>query len=252
MAVSPSLLANTHYFLTLMTFTGFRPAAFRFLRQLKRNNRREWFQAHRQEYDDELRAPVGALLEELDVRLATLAPELVADPKGALFRIHRDVRFSKDKSPYKTHVAFWVNHRDLGRSAATVVHGGAGLYFHLEPGQSILAGGMWMPPRPALLRIRDALVEDRAGFERTLRTLRPRFGSLSTEAVLQRLPRGYPDGHPAGRWLRYKSFTVSRRVADADLRRADLPDRLARDYRVLIPFVRWLNKALGFPPATRR
>jgi uncharacterized protein (TIGR02453 family) len=235
-----------------MTFTGFRPAAFRFLRQLKRNNRREWFQAHRDVYEHELREPVGELLQELDVRLATLAPELVADPKRAVFRIHRDVRFSKDKSPYKTNVAFWVNHRDLGRSAATVVHGGAGLYFHVEPGESIIAGGIWMPPAPALLRIRDALIDDREGFERSLRTLKRRFGGLSTEAVLQRLPRGYPENHPAGRWLRYKSFTVSRPVSVADLRRADLPERLARDYRVLIPFVRWLNSALGFPPATRR
>jgi uncharacterized protein (TIGR02453 family) len=235
-----------------MTFTGFRPAAFRFLRQLKRNNRREWFEAHRDVYDHELREPVGELLQELDVRLATLAPELVADPKRAVFRIHRDVRFSKDKSPYKTNVAFWVNHRDLGRSAATVVHGGAGLYFHVEPGESIIAGGIWMPPAPALLRIRDALIDDRAGFERCLRTLKRRFGALSTEAVLQRLPRGYPENHPAGRWLRYKSFTVSRAVSVADLRRPDLPDRLARDYRVLIPFVRWLNSALGFRPATRR
>jgi uncharacterized protein (TIGR02453 family) len=235
-----------------MTFTGFRPAAFQFLRQLKRNNRREWFEAHRDVYEDELREPVGELLQELDVRLAMIAPELVADPKRAIFRIHRDVRFSKDKSPYKTNVAFWVNHRDLGRSAATVVHGGAGLYFHVEPGQSIIAGGIWMPPAPALLRIRDALIDDRAGFERSLRTLKRRFGALSTEAVLQRLPRGYPESHPAGRWLRYKSFTVSRALSAADLRRRDLPDRLARDYRVLIPFVRWLNSALGFRPATRR
>ena len=109
-----------------------------------------------------------------------------------------------------------------------------------------------MPPAPALLRIRDALIDDRAGFERSLRTLKGRFGALSTEAVLQRLPRGYPENHPSGRWLRYKSFTVSRAVSVADLRRRDLPDRLARDYRVLIPFVRWLNSALGFRPATRR
>jgi uncharacterized protein (TIGR02453 family) len=235
-----------------MLFTGFRPAAFQFLRGLKRNNRREWFEARREVYENELRTPLREMLDELDVRLATLAPELTVDPKRSVFRIHRDIRFSNDKSPYKTNVGFWVNHRALGRSAATVVHGGAGLYFHLEPRASMIAAGIWMPPPIALLRIRGALVEDRAGFEGTLRRLRPRFGTLSEEAVLQRVPRGYLPSDPAAKWLRYKSFTVSCPLVAPDLHRADLPDRLARAYAVVIPFVRWLNSALGFPPATRR
>jgi uncharacterized protein (TIGR02453 family) len=235
-----------------MPFTGFRPAAFQFLRGLKRNNRREWFEARRDVYETELRAPLRELLEEIDVRLATLAPELVADPKGSVFRIHRDIRFSNDKSPYKTNVGFWVNHRALGRSAATVVHGGAGFYFHLEPRASIIAAGIWMPPSAALVRIRGALIDDLAGFEGTLRRLRPTFGSLSQEAVLQRVPRGYDPSDPAARWLRYKSFTVSRPLVAIDLQRADLPDRLARSYASVVPFVRWINSALGFGPATRR
>jgi uncharacterized protein (TIGR02453 family) len=235
-----------------MRFTGFRPAAFQFLRGLKKNNRKEWFEANRDTYERELRAPLRELLEELDVRLAGLAPELVADPKRAIFRIYRDVRFSKDKSPYKTNVGFWVNHRGLGRSAAATVHGGAGLYFHLEPGQSIIAAGIWMPPQPALLRIRNALLDDRVGFEHTLRGLRRRFSTLSEEAILHRVPQGYPPAHPAARWLRYKSFTVHRPLLAKELSRADLPDRLAREYRAVIPFVRWLNAALGYPAANRR
>jgi uncharacterized protein (TIGR02453 family) len=235
-----------------MPFTGFRPTAFQFLRGLKRNNRREWFEARREVFESEVRAPLRELLDELDVRLATLAPELAADSKRSVFRIHRDIRFSNDKSPYKTNVGFWVNHRALGRSAATVVHGGAGLYFHLEPRASMIAAGIWMPPPIALLRIRGALVEDRPGFEGTLRRLRPRFGVLSQEAVLQRVPRGYLASDPAAKWLRYKSFTVSHPLVATDLQRADLPDRLARAYAAVIPFVRWLNAALGFPPATRR
>jgi uncharacterized protein (TIGR02453 family) len=235
-----------------MAFTGFRPAAFQFLRGLKRNNRREWFEARRDVYEAELRAPLRELLEEIDIRLATMAPELVADPKRSVFRIHRDIRFSKDKSPYKTNVGFWVNHRALGRSAATVVHGGAGLYFHLEPRASMIAAGIWMPPPVALVRIRGALIDDLAGFEGTLRRLRPRFGALSEEAVLQRVPRGYLPSLAAARWLRYKSFTVSCPLVAADLQRPDLPDRVARAYAVVIPFVRWINSALGLGPSVRR
>ena len=130
--------------------------------------------------------------------------------------------------------------------------GARGSYFHFEPGESIIAGGMWMPPPPALARIRVALVDDLAGFEAARRRLRPTFGELSEEAVLKRTPRGFGADHPAERWLRYQSFTASRSVAAADLRRADLPDRLARQYRPIIPLVRWLNTALGLPPAKSR
>jgi uncharacterized protein (TIGR02453 family) len=229
----------------------FRPAAFRFLRDLKRNNRREWFEARRDIYEQELRQPLRELLEELDARLGRIAPELTGDPKRSLFRIHRDTRFSTDKSPYKQNVGFWVNHRSLGRQSESI-HGGAGLYFHFEPGASMIAGGIWMPPAPALARLRDALADDPAGFARTVRTMRRRFSALSEEAMLQRLPRGFTDDHPAAKWVRYKSFTSHRMLTAADLRSPKLPDILAREYTAIIPFVRWLNAALGYPPATRR
>jgi uncharacterized protein (TIGR02453 family) len=229
----------------------FSPAAFKFMRDLKRNNRREWFEARRDIYENELRAPLRELLEELDVRLGRIAPELYGDPKRSVFRIHRDTRFAKDKSPYKHNVGFWVNHRSLGRSAEQI-HGGAGLYFHFEPGASMIAGGIWMPPAPALVKIREALAEDPKKFEATVRTMRRRFSPLSEEAVLQRMPRGYDDDHPAARWLRYKSFTAHRMLTAAELRSPRLPDTLARDYALIIPFVRWLNSALGLKPAASR
>jgi uncharacterized protein (TIGR02453 family) len=195
-----------------------------FFRGLARNNRRDWFEAHRETYETEVLRPLHALLDEVDVRLAGIAPELAADRKRSVFRIYRDIRFSKDKSPYKTHAAFWISHRALGAGGGTTVHGGAGLYFHLEPNASIVAAGMWMPSTPALKRIRAALTEDLPGFERALRALRRSFGELSDEAVLARTPRGYPVDHPAADWLRYRSFTVSHPIPAAQLRRADLPD----------------------------
>ena len=232
----------------------FSPAAFRFLRGLKRHNDRAWFEAHRDEYERELRAPMRELIEEMDVRLAEVAPEIVGNPKSSPFRIHRDIRFSKDKSPYKTHFACWFFHRDAGRTAAPHDNGGAaGFYFHLEPGACISAGGLYRPPRPALAKVRDAIAEDPRGLERSLRgAFAERFGELTEEFVLTRVPRGYPADHPAAGWLRYTSFTASRKLPDAVVRGPTLADVLTEDFAALTPLVRWLNGTLGFRPASRR
>ena len=236
-------------------FGGFRPAALTFLRSLKRNNTREWFQAHRDDYEREVRAPLVALVEEIDVRLAELAPEIVGDPKRSLFRIHRDVRFSSDKSPYKTNAACWFYHADAGRGVgSTTPHGGAGFYFQIEPGGSMLGGGIWMPPRPTLTRLREQIDEGHASLRRILRdpTLRKRFGTLDESAMLTRMPRGYRDDHPGADLLRHQSFTVGRELTDAELFSPKLADVLARDYARLVPFVRWFNAALGLRTLARR
>jgi uncharacterized protein (TIGR02453 family) len=235
-------------------FPGFRPAALRFLAQLKRHNTRPWFEANRARYELEVREPLRLLVEEVDVRLARLAPEMVGDPKRSMFRIHRDVRFSRDKSPYKTHAACWFYHRDAGRGVGQDASGGAGFYFHLEPGQCLIGAGIWMPPRPALSRIRDALVEDQAGFEAIVedRGFRRRYGSLDDEAMLTRPPRGFTEGHPAARWLRYQSFTAGRLLTERAVTSPRLVERLAEDYERLAPLVRWLNRSLGFRAIDRR
>jgi uncharacterized protein (TIGR02453 family) len=235
-------------------FPGFRPAALRFLAQLKRHNTRPWFEANRARYELEVREPLRLLVEEVDVRLARLAPEMVGDPKRSIFRIHRDVRFSRDKSPYKTHAACWFYHRDAGRGVGQDASGGAGFYFHLEPGQCLIGAGIWMPPRPALARIRDALAEDQAGFEAIVedRGFRRRYGSLDDEAMLTRPPRGFTEGHPAARWLRYQSFTAGRRLTERAVTSPRLVERLAEDYQRLAPLVRWLNRSLGFRAIDRR
>ena len=236
-------------------FRGFRPAALTFLRSLKRNNTREWFLAHRDAYEAEVRAPLVALVEELDVRFAELAPEIVGHPKRSLFRIHRDVRFSNDKRPYKTNAACWLYHGDAGRGVGTATaHGGAGFYFHMEPAGSMLGGGIWMPPRPTLNRIRERIDEDHETLARILRTssLRRRFGDLADEGMLKRMPRGFHDTHPAATLLRHQSFTVGRSLTNAELFSPRLPDRLMRDYARILPLVRWLNQALGLRTLARR
>jgi len=238
---------------TATEFTGFRPAAFVFLRSLRRHNDREWFERNRDTYETELRRPLSALAEEIDVRLAGLAPEIVGDPKRSLFRIHRDVRFSADKSPYKTHVACWFHHVDAGRGVGTQTpHGGAGFYFHLEADRASLGGGIWMPPRPTLLRIRQAIDDDARALEVILAGARRRFGGLAEEHMLTRMPRGYAESHPAATLLRHQSYTLGRELVSRDLLSARLPDVLARDFERLVPLVRWINGALGLRTLARR
>ena len=226
----------------------FGKASLAFLRALERNNRRDWFEAHRGDYEEHVKEPLTALVLEMDRRFREFAPEIVGEPRRSMFRIHRDVRFSKDKSPYKTHASCWFFHGGGSSKVGREAHGGgAGYYFHLEPGASLLAGGIWMPPAPALKRFRAAIAADPRAFERFV--LSPgfarRFGALGDDAVLKRTPRGYAEDHPAARWLKYQSFTVSRPLTDAQVTSSRLTSLLEADYRVMLPLVRWANGVLG-------
>lgn len=237
-------------------FAGF-PGALRFLRGLARHNDRDWFEAHRADYEGAVLQPLRAFVDEMDARLAAIAPEFVGDRRRSVFRIHRDVRFSRDKRPYKTNAACWLFHRDVGRtkgphSAAAA----AGFYFHLAPGNCFAGGGCWLPPAPALRTLRAALVEDPDGFAATVRTrdFVARVGALDEDegTMLARPPRGFPDDGPAAAWLRYRSFTATEAYADAEATAADVVDRAERTVRALVPMARWLNDALGHPRAARR
>src|SRR5256714_11579037 len=153
------------------------------------------------------------LIEDLDTRLALFAPELGGEPKRSMFRIYRDIRFSPDKSPYKTHASCWFYHRDGSRAVgreADSQGAGAGVYFQIAPGDSFVGGGMWMPPRGALLKLREAIAEDPKciGKIATDRRLVRRFGGMSEEAVLRRGPRGFAPDHPAAPWLQVPSFAI--------------------------------------------
>lgn len=229
------------------------PAALRFFRQLAVHNNKEWFEAHRTQYEQDVRAPVRELIEELDVRFARFAPEIGGDPKRSMFRINRDIRFSEDKSPYKTNAACWFHHRSASRRVGVEANeGSAGFYFHFEPGKSLVGGGLWMPPRPQLNRLREAIAERPDPFVRVMRELPKRYGGLDDSALLKRMPRGYSEDHPAAQWLRYQSFTSGRPLTDLQVTSAKLPDLLAREFEQLLPLVRWLNGALGFPAGLAR
>jgi uncharacterized protein (TIGR02453 family) len=225
---------------------AFETNALRFLSQLKKNNNKPWFEANRADYEGHVREPMRALIEEMNGRFAKFAPEIRGDSKRSMFRINRDIRFSNDKSPYKTHAACWFNHKSASHKVGGEANeGSAGFYFHLEPGRSFVGGGLWMPPRPSLDKLRDAIAEDHAGFARMVASLKI-FGGLDTERMLKRMPRGYAEDHPAGKWLKYQSFVTGRAVKNTDVTSGKLPALLARDFERMLPLVRWLNRALGY------
>jgi len=235
---------------------AFATATLAFLRSLKRHNDRAWFEAHRPDYEAQVKQPMRELIEEMDVRLTRFAPEIIGDPKRSMFRIYRDIRFSPDKSPYKTHASCWFYHRDGSRAVGRESggEGGAGFYFQIAPGDCFVGGGMWMPPRDALLTLREAIAEDpkRIGKIATDRRLVRRFGGLSEEAVLRRVPRGFAPDHPGARWLKFQSFVMGRALTDAQAVSARLPALLEADFRLILPLVRWINGVLGLRAAERR
>ncbi len=236
-------------------FAGFRPAAFKFLRDLSRNNDKLWFDENRDVYETEVRGPMRQLVEVLDARLASIAPEIVGDPKRSMFRIYRDVRFSKNKAPFKTNAGAWLYHRDAGRKVGTMEEGGgAGFYFHIDPTTCFVAGGMWRPARPALNRIREVIGDQPKALARlaSAPAFRKRFGELSQELKLRRVPQGFPPDHPAGEWLKLQSFTARAFIEQSVVTSPRLIDRLCRDFDVLLPLVRWLNRTLGYQPLKRR
>ena len=233
----------------------FAPAALRFFKELKRHNAKPWFEAHKDVYLTEVVAPMRALIEELDVRFARSAPEITGDPKKSMFRIYRDVRFSKDKSPYKVNAACWFWHKDADpRVGDSAESGSAGFYFHLEPGASMIGAGMWMPPRPVLNKLRETIAEKPGAFERVVKNpaFQRRFGGLDKEEMLKRVPRGFAPDHRAGEWLRYQSFTAGRELSDREVTSPKLGALLEKDFVRLLPLVRWLNGALGLKPAGHR
>jgi uncharacterized protein (TIGR02453 family) len=210
-----------------------------FLRRLKRNNRREWFNAHRGEYERHVREPMIAVIERLAVDFRSFAPELVASPKLSLYRIYRDTRFSEDKTPYKTHIAAVFPCRSLPK------HEGAGLYFHASPDGVWAGGGLWAPPTPQLQKVREHV----AANSRRLRAivLAPAFrkavGALEGER-LQRVPRGFPKDHEAAEYLKYRQYLAG---AEFPAKFATSPafyKGLLEVFRRVAPLVRFLNEPL--------
>jgi uncharacterized protein (TIGR02453 family) len=220
-------------------FKGFPPETLRFLRKLKRNNNREWFLAHKDVYELRVKAPMTDLVLELGHTLQGIAPELIVDPKRALFRIYRDVRFSADKRPYKTNVAARFHFRGIPKDT------GAGLYFHVEPAEIIVAGGVYMPD-PATLRILRRHIADNWENLQAItnqRKFRKLLGDLQGERLI-RPPSGFPADHPAINVLRQKQFYVMQTESAEIAEGPKLFPRLLELFSAMIPLMRFLNAPL--------
>lgn len=213
----------------------FSPRLFQFLAQLRRNNRRAWFLKHKPEYEEFARQASLRFITDLRLRLREVSPWLVANPKpvgGSLFRIYRDVRFSKDKSPYKTHVGMHFPHA----SSSEMVHA-PGLYLHLEPNGCFLAGGVWQPDPRSLARIRDAIAWKPDEWRAAKRGLELGGDTLS------RAPRGYPADHPLVEDLKRKDFVASVDLRDKQVCSARFMEHFLRGAHKIIPLLKFLSEA---------
>ena len=217
----------------------FSPAALSFLRSLKRHNDRDWFRARRDVYEAELRAPMVAIIERLANDFLGFAPELVASPRVSLYRIYRDTRFSENKAPLKTHIAAVFPWRGLAK------HEGAGLYFHVSPSEVWIGGGMYAPPSPQLLQVREHIAANIRRLKRIVeaREFTRTFGSLEGER-LQRVPRGFAPDHPAAHYLRFKQFLAGQEHPPSFATTPRFYADLLKVFRVITPLVRFLNQPL--------
>lgn len=219
-------------------FAGFPPEGLKFLRDLKQHNDREWFASHKDEYLEYVKLPMQSLIAALSAQIAAIAPEMSVDPKKSMFRIHRDTRFSKNKDPYKTHVAAIFHHPGRWTESAA-------FYLHVEPGKVFLGGGVYMPDGPQLKKIRAAIAAKPKDFLAVVKnpTFVKKFGTLDGDR-LSRAPLGFTPDHPMIEWLKFKQFIVYTEWDESAARKKDLPGRVASVYREMLPLVRFLNKAL--------
>jgi uncharacterized protein (TIGR02453 family) len=207
---------------------------FAFLRELKRNNDRDWFNANKDRYEESVKEPFLQFINDVGPALRTVSRNLVADPRpvgGSMFRIHRDIRFSKDKSPYKTHIGA---HFPLGRGTAA-----PGYYFHLEPEECFVAGGLWMPEAGALQSIRERIAKRPTEWKKAR-------GKLDhDDASLKRPPRGFDPEGPMIEDIKRKTFTSSVRLSDAQVKRADLTKTFVRSCERIEPLMKFLAASVG-------
>jgi len=230
------------------TFTGFRPEAIQFLADLAANNERSWFQPRKAEYERLLKTPMEQLCVALEEEFRTRNIPLHADPAKSPFRIYRDTRFAKDKSPYKTAAAAsfgWAGdglEAAAGRAHMENVHASGG-YFHLQPGEIFVGGGVWHPDTAWLNAFRRRIVDNLEGFKAIVEApeFKKTFGDIGDEGEsLKRVPTGFPADHPAADLLRKKNVTFGRRLSDADATSPSLPTVIADSFAAGTPLMRYL------------
>jgi uncharacterized protein (TIGR02453 family) len=214
----------------------FTPDFFRFLARLKRNNNRDWFLAHKEEWEKSVRQPVLRFITDFAAPLSEIAPHLVADPRpsrGSMFRIYRDTRFSHDKHPYKTNVAMRFSHR--GKD----VHS-PGYYLHLEPGGCFAASGLWHPEPPTLLKVRNAIVSRPAEWRAVHKLL-----NWDDAGKLRRPPRGFPADHEFVEDLKLRDLGTAINFTDKQVCSPNFMSTFVNACRAMSPVAAFLSSAVG-------
>ncbi|MBP6334940.1 MAG: DUF2461 domain-containing protein [Bacteroidia bacterium] len=215
-------------------------ATLNFLKALKKNNNKEWFDQNKDKYllaKENMEKTVDDLIQEFgrfDKSLAGLKG------KDCVFRIYKDVRFAKDKTPYKTNMGASINAG--GKKAIEPVY-----YIHIEPGNSFLAGGIWMPPGDELKKIRQEIDYNAKALKKVLTNpaFKKYFGGLSQEYKLKTTPKGYPKDHPEIELLRYNSFIVVRSLPDKLITSKTFVKEVAQGAKLMKPFNDFLKVALS-------
>ncbi|GAC1631879.1 MAG: DUF2461 domain-containing protein [Nevskia sp.] len=234
----------------------FTPHSLKFLRGLANNNSREWFAAHKSEYEEHVKLPFLRLIGDLDAPLKTISPHYVANPKpvgGSMFRIYRDTRFAADKTPYKP----WAGASFYHQATKAIIRGGdaeqgtmgrldaPGFYLHVQPGETFLGGGLWHPQPETLKRIRAYMLNNPASWKATTRSaaFRKTFGTLGGDSM-KRVPLGFDAAHELIEDLKRKDFVCSAPLGDEALCAPDLPNTVIKHFKLTAPLIDWLCGAL--------
>jgi uncharacterized protein (TIGR02453 family) len=225
-------------------FPGFSREAMDFFRGLERHNNRDWFQPRKAIFEEHVKTPMMALVEEINGALRSFSPDHVTDPAKAVYRIYRDTRFSKDKTPYKTQAAASFHHR-------VNTCNGAGYYFSVSHKELAVGGGMYMPTPESLRAVRERLAERHAEFRKILKspTLRKMVGDLHGEQ-LTRVPKGFDPEHEAADLLRYKQYFLYVELPVELAAGKGVTREIVKRFRAMAPFLEYLNAAQ--PKAAKR
>lgn len=221
------------------SFAGFSPKALTFFRQLEKNNDRDWFAANKKTYVEQIETPMVELVGIVGQAMKQIAGDYVREPKRQLYRIYRDTRFSKDKTPYKTHLGAQFQHPQVTKNL------GAGFYFHISHKEVCIAGGMYMPGPDELRALRAAFLADPMPFRKIIaaRALTTLFGK-PTSVSSARVPKGYDPADPAADLLKLRQFYY---FVDLDPKLAlsgALPGVIVRHFRGLAPLIHFINNAI--------
>ena len=218
------------------------PQTLRFLSQLKKNNNKPWFDAHKAGYEAARIDFSNFIQLVIDVVQKTDTTIAGITSRDCLFRINRDIRFSKDKTPYKSN--FGASIKRGGRKSPF-----AGYYFHLEPGQSFIGGGLWMPEPPALKNMRQEIDYNCEEFQHILqeKNFKKIYGDLykSADVSLATMPKGYEKDNPAAEYLKLKSFIAETRIEDEELTKATLHKKTVAAFEALQPLLHFINRTIA-------